>query len=419
MLSDWLSRAGKAARAAAKDLGRSSSEQRNAALVRIAHEIRAATQSIMVANSLDLTSAKENGASAAFLERIALTSEGFEAMAAGLENVAARPDPIGRILAQWTQTNGLDISRVSVPIGVIGIIYESRPNVTADAGALCLKSANAAILRSGSDALRTCLAIHAAMVKGLGEAGFSRDCIQLVPTPNREAVGRLLSGLDGSIDLIIPRGGKSLVKRVQDEARVPVLAHLEGVNHVYVDAAANPEMAVSIAVNAKMRRVSVCGAAEKLLIDQQAASALLPPLVKALRNEGCELRGDQAARVLDPTLARATQEDWRTEYLDAIMTVGIVDGVEGAIAHIRQFGSQHTDAIVTEDRRTAEKFLSGVDSAIVLWNASTQFADGAQFGMGAEIGIATGRLHARGPVGADELTTYKYIVRGHGQIRSH
>jgi glutamate-5-semialdehyde dehydrogenase len=351
------------------------------------------------------------------VDRLLLDEARVEAMAKGLETVAAIRDPLGAEMDRWDRPNGLDIARVRTPIGVIAIIYESRPNVTADAAALCVRSGNAAILRGGSECLASNLAIHAAVAKGLAAAGLPQTCVQVVGAADRAAVGLILGGLEGAVDLIIPRGGKSLVARVQQEARAPVLGHLEGINHVFLHASADLEKAVAITVNAKLRRVSVCGAAETLLVDSADAQRLLPPVAKALLEAGCELRGDARARSLLPGMAEATQEDWGTEYLAPIMSVAVVDGVEGAAEHIAAHGSAHTDAIVAEDGQAAERFAALVDSAIVLINASTQFADGAEFGFGAEIGIATDRLHARGPVGAEQLTTYKYVVRGTGQTR--
>ncbi|NWG25123.1 MAG: glutamate-5-semialdehyde dehydrogenase, partial [Pseudorhodoplanes sp.] len=365
----------------------------------------------------DLAEAKASGATSAYLDRLALDERRVAAMADGLDMVATLDDPVGRVTESWTRPNGMTIERVRVPIGVVGIVYESRPNVTADAGALCLKAGNAAILRGGSDSLRSSRAIQSALADGLREAGLPEDAIQLVPVRDREAVGLMLRGLDGNIDVIVPRGGKSLVARVQDEARVPVFAHLEGVCHVYVDKAADLDMAKSIVLNAKMRRTGVCGSAETLLVDRAAAAKFLKPLVGMLIDAGCEVRGDEAVRAADARAKAATEDDWPTEYLDAIIAAKVVDGVDGAIAHIERYGSHHTDAIVTSDTNAAEKFLSEVDSAIVLHNASTQFADGGEFGFGAEIGIATGKLHARGPVGVDQLTSFKYRVRGTGQIR--
>ncbi|HVH76486.1 MAG TPA: glutamate-5-semialdehyde dehydrogenase [Stellaceae bacterium] len=407
---------GRRAREAAARLALASPEAKTKALEAAARAVRAQAAEILAANQLDLAEAKEKGLAAALYDRLALDDKRLEAVAAGLETVAALPDPVGRTLAEWTRPNGLVIARVSVPLGVIGIIYESRPNVTADAGALALKSGNAAILRGGSESFHSSQALVAALHRGLAEAGLPQAAIQLVPTRDRAAVGLML-GLREFIDIIVPRGGKSLIERVEREAKMPVIAHLQGLCHTYVDAAADPAKARAIVLNAKMRRVSVCGATETLLVDRAIAAAQLPAILADLRAAGCELRGDAATRALDKEVLPASDEDWYTEYLDAILSVRVVDGVEGAIAHINHFGSHHTDAIVTEDKRTAERFLKEVDSAIVLVNASTQFADGGEFGMGAEIGISTGRLHARGPVGAAELTTYKYLVRGNGQVR--
>lgn len=414
-LARTLSEMGAQARFAAAILAQSSSAQRDGALGAMAREIVLAQDAILSANAEDLRLATHTAA--AFADRLALTPERIAAIAAGLDAVAARGDPLGRVLEEFERPNGLRIARVSVPLGVIGVIYESRPNVTADAGALCLKSGNAVILRGGSEALRTSLALHAAMARGLAAAGLPAACVQLVGVPDRDAVGHMLAGLGGAIDLIVPRGGKSLVKRVQNDARVPVLAHLEGVNHVYVHRAADPAKALAIVLNSKMRRVSVCGAAETVLIDADAPPSLKKALVLALLEAGCTIRGDGRVRALDARISPAAEADWATEYLDAVLSAREVEGVEDALAHIARYGSRHTDAIVTEDAVAAEAFLARVDSAIVLWNASTQFADGAEFGFGAEIGIATGKLHARGPVGADHLTSYKYVVRGHGQIR--
>jgi glutamate-5-semialdehyde dehydrogenase len=351
------------------------------------------------------------------LDRLLLDDKRTEAMARGLEDIAALPDPVGSVSAEWTRPNGLRIQRVRVPLGVIGIIYESRPNVTADAGALCLKSGNPVILRGGSESRHSSAAIHACLVAGLEAAALPAACIQLVPTTDRAAVGEMLSGMGDYIDVLVPRGGKSLVARVQAEARVPVIGHLEGNCHVYVDRDADPDMARSIVLNAKLRRTGICGSAETLLVDAGGAGRLLAPLVKALLDAGCEVRGDAATQASDPRVKPATEEDWRTEYLDAIIAVRVVDGVEAAMAHIARFGSAHTESIVTANAATAERFLAGVDSAIVLHNASTQFADGGEFGMGAEIGISTDRFHARGPVGVEQLTSYKYVVHGSGQVR--
>lgn len=408
---------GRTAREGARALRLASPEQRTAAIRAMAAEIRKAAPAILAANAEDLARAEANGVSGPMLDRLALDEKRLEGVAAGVEAVADIPDPLGVATSRWTRPNGLDISRVRTPIGVIAMIYESRPNVTADAAALCVRSGNAVILRGGSECIASNLAIHAAIERGLVAAGLPESAVQAVKTPDRAAVGMILQGLDRSIDLIIPRGGKSLVARVQAEARAPVLGHLEGLNHVFVHAAADPKKAVDIVVNAKLRRVSVCGAAETLLVDKAAAASLLPPIAEALLAAGCELRGDAAARALVPAMKAASAEDWTTEYLAAILAVAVVDGVEGAAQHIATFGSGHTDAIVTEDEAAAEAFVAAVDSAIVLVNASTQFADGGEFGFGAEIGIATDKLHARGPVGAEQLTTFKYVVRGTGQTR--
>jgi glutamate-5-semialdehyde dehydrogenase len=408
---------GARAREAARQLALASTEVKNAALRAAAGAMRAQTAAILEANARDLQLAKEGAVTAAFLDRLALDPRRVEAMAKGLEDVAALPDPIGVQIARWTRPNGLIIERVRVPLGVIGVIYESRPNVTADAGALTLKAGNAAILRGGSESHNSSRTIQACLARGLRSVGLPEAAVQLVPTVDREAVGLMLRGLDGAIDVIVPRGGKSLVARVQEEARVPVFAHLEGICHTYVDKDADLAMAKAIVVNGKMRRTGVCGATETLLVDTNAPAGYLPALVAALIEADCEVRGDAPACKADGRVRRATEEDWSTEYLDAIIAVRTVDGVDAALAHIRKYGSQHTDCIVTEDQETAERFLTRLDSAIVLHNASTQFADGGEFGMGAEIGIATGRLHARGPVGVEQLTTFKYIVRGTGQVR--
>jgi glutamate-5-semialdehyde dehydrogenase len=408
---------GRQARAAARVLGLASTEQKNRALERMAAAIRGAEGQILAANAEDVAEAKKAGATAAFLDRLTLTDSRIAAMAAGIEIIRDLADPVGTVLDSWSRPNGLKIERVRVPLGVVGIVYESRPNVTADAGALCLKAGNAAILRGGSDSVRSGRAIHAALQQGLREVGLPETAIQLVPTRDRAAVGMMLSGLDGNIDVLVPRGGKSLVARVQAEARIPVFAHLEGVCHVYIDKAASLDMAKSIVLNAKMRRTGVCGAAETLLVDRAAAATHLKPLVAMLIEAGCEVRGDEAVRTTDPRVKAAKEDDWSAEYLDAIIAAAVVDGIDAAIAHIERYGSHHTDAIVTDDAAAAEKFLAQVDSAIVLHNASTQFADGGEFGFGAEIGIATGRLHARGPVGVEQLTTFKYRIHGSGQIR--
>jgi glutamate-5-semialdehyde dehydrogenase len=408
---------GERARKAARVLLLAESAQKTNALEAAAAAIRARKAQILAANAEDLAAAKSQGMTAAFLDRLTVTEKSIEAMAAGVETVAALPDPIGEVIASWQQPNGLRFQRVRTPLGVVAVIYESRPNVTADAGSLCLKAGNAVILRGGSDSFHTSRAIHEALAAGLKEAGLPEDCIQLVPTRDRAAVGELLSGLNGSIDVVVPRGGKSLVARVQTEARVPVFAHLEGVCHVYVHAPADLEMAKGIVFNAKMRRTGVCGAAETLLVDKKLASTHLKPLVEMLIAAGCEVRGDETTRATDKRVKPATEDDWYKEYLDSIIAVKTVDGLEAAIAHIGKYGSQHTDAIVTSDPSEAEIFLREVDSAIVLHNASTQFADGGEFGFGAEIGIATGRMHARGPVGVEQLTSFKYRVHGDGQTR--
>ena len=412
-----LGEIGRRARAAARALALAPADQKNRALGAMAAAVRAQTSLILAANAEDVAEARAAGVTGAFLDRLALDPARVEAIAAGIDAVRGLKDPIGTVMESWTRPNGMRIERVRVPLGVIGIIYESRPNVTADAGVLCLKSGNAAILRGGSDSMRSSRAILTALTEGLRAANLPEAAIQLVPTRDRAAVGLMLSGLDGNIDVIVPRGGKSLVARVQAEARVPVFAHLEGVCHVYVDKAASLDMARKIVLNAKMRRTGVCGAAETLLVDRAGAGSLLKPLIEMLIAAGCEIRGDKATLAVDKRVKPAVEEDWSTEYLDAIIAVKVVDNVEGAIDHIERYGSHHTDAIITEDQTTAEKFLREVDSAIVLHNASTQFADGGEFGFGAEIGIATGRLHARGPVGVDQLTTFKYRIHGNGQTR--
>jgi glutamate-5-semialdehyde dehydrogenase len=408
---------GRKARVAARELALADTAAKNAALCAMAARLRKDKAAILKANAADVDAAKRNGLAASFIDRLTLDEARIEAMARGLEEIAELPDPVGAVLSEWTRPNGLRIARVRVPIGVIGIIYESRPNVTADAGGLCLKAGNAAILRTGSDAFQSTQAIHAALAAGLRAAGLPADAIQLVPTTDRMAVGHLLAGLDGAVDVIVPRGGRSLVERVQSEARVPVFAHLEGICHTYVDKAADLEMAKRIVVNAKMRRTGICGATECLLVDKAAPEDALRALVKALLEAGCEVRGDAAAQTVDERVKPAAANDYGKEFLDSIIAVKSVDGVDGAIDHIARFGSQHTDAIVTNDEKAAERFLTRVDSAIVLHNASTQFADGGEFGFGAEIGIATGKMHARGPVGVEQLTSFKYIVRGVGQTR--
>ncbi|MFZ0610283.1 MAG: glutamate-5-semialdehyde dehydrogenase [Xanthobacteraceae bacterium] len=408
---------GRQARKAARVLAQAPAAKKNQALAAMARAMRRSAASILAANADDCAEAKSGGATAAFLDRLLLDADRIEAMAAGLEVIRKLKDPVGSVMASWRRPNGMRIERVRVPLGVVGVIFESRPNVTADAAALCLKAGNAAILRGGSESFRTSRAIHAALVEGLIEAGLPASAIAVVPTRDRAVVGMMLAGLDGAIDVIVPRGGKGLVGRVQTEARVPVFAHLEGICHVYVDGKAKLGMAKSIVLNAKMRRTGVCGAAESLLVDRAGAARLLKPLVTMLLDAGCEIRGDAAVQAVDRRVKPAGKADWGTEYLDAIMTAGVVEGVDAAIAHIERYGSHHTDAIVTEDKAAAEKFLREVDSAIVLHNASTQFADGGEFGFGAEIGIATGRLHARGPVGVEQLTTFKYRIRGSGQTR--
>jgi len=408
---------GRQARAAARVLALAPSAQKDRALAAMAQAIRDQGAAILAANAEDVAAAKAAGISGALLDRLILDDRRVAAMAEGIDVIRALPDPVGHVTERWTRPNGMTIERVRVPIGVIGIIYESRPNVTADAGALCIKAGNAAILRGGSDSFRSSHAIRSALADGLRAAGLPEAAIQLVPTRDRAAVGLMLTGLDGAIDVIVPRGGKSLVERVQTEARVPVFAHLEGVNHVYVDKAADPEMAMTIVRNAKLRRTGVCGAAETLLVDKAAPAQELKQLVDMLLDAGCEVRGDAATQAVDTRVKPARDDDWSTEYLDSIIAAKVVDGVDGAIAHIDRYGSHHTDAIVTQDQAAADKFLNEVDSAIVLHNASTQFADGGEFGFGAEIGIATGKLHARGPVGVEQLTSFKYRVRGTGQIR--
>jgi glutamate-5-semialdehyde dehydrogenase len=408
---------GRLAREAAGELARASTETKNAALRAMAARLEAKSSAILDANRQDIEAAHANGRNGAFVDRLALNQERISAMAQGLREIAGLADPVGQVIASWTRPNGLVISRVHVPIGVIGIIYESRPNVAVDAGGLCLKSGNAVILRCGSETFLSSIVITNALAEGLIEAGLPGAAIQLVPTVDRAAVGFMLQGLGGAIDVIVPRGGKSLVARVQEEARVPVFAHLEGVCHVYVHSAADLDMARKIVLNAKMRRTGVCGATETLLVDRGCAATHLKPLVEMLIAAGCEVRGDAATQCMDARVMSASEADWSTEYLDAIIAVKVVDNIDDAITHIERYGTQHTEAIVTQDQASAEQFLARVDSAIVLHNASTQFADGGEFGMGAEIGIATGRFHARGPVGVEQLTTFKYVVRGNGQTR--
>jgi len=408
---------GRRARAAARPLAIATAERKHAALVAMAGAIVRREQEILNANALDMANGEEAGLSAAMLDRLKLDKQRIRAIADGIGAIAELRDPVGDVIAQWDRPNGLHIERVRTPLGVVGVIYESRPNVTADAGALCLKAGNAVILRGGSDSLNSSGAIHACLVEGLEAAGLPQDAIQLVPVSDRAAVGEMLKGLGGNLDVIIPRGGRSLVERVQAEARVPVFAHLEGICHLYIDKSADLDMAVKLAVNAKMRRTGICGAAETLLVDRAVASTHLAPVLDALRAAGCAIRADDEVRAAFADAGPVTEEDWRTEYLDAIISVKLVDGVTGAIAHIEKYSSHHTEAIVAEDAATVERFFNEIDSAILLHNASTQFADGGEFGMGAEIGIATGKMHARGPVGVEQLTSFKYRVRGSGQVR--
>lgn len=408
---------GQRARSAAEVLRLASAEKKTQALKAMAVEIRKAESDILMANKLDVDNARNRGLSDAMIDRLALTETRIEDIAKSLENIAALPDPVGLIDKSWVQPNGLAFSKVQVPIGVIGMIYESRPNVTADAGGLCLKSGNACILRGGSESNRSNTAIHKALIKGLDTVGLSKDVIIMVPTTDRSAVGELLSGLAGTVDLIIPRGGKSLIERVQNEARVPVLAHLEGLCHSYVHEQADVDMALEVVENAKLRRTGVCGSTETVLIDTKIANIFLPQLVKKLGSEGCDFKANNRARKILPELPLATDEDFATEYLAPILNIAVIDNIDEALAHISKYSSGHTDAIITNEEEAAQKFLNDVDSAIVLHNASTQYADGGEFGFGAEIGIATGRLHARGPVGAEHLTTYKYQVRGKGHVR--
>jgi len=408
---------GQAAVAAAAPLALADTAVKNAALLAAAAALRARRAAILEANADDMRAARASGLGSALLERLELDAGRVEAMAHGLEEIARLADPVGSVSAEWTRPNGLRIQRVRVPLGVIGIIYESRPNVTADAGALCLKAGNAAILRCGSESGRSSAAIHACLLAGLAATGLPAACIQLVPTPDRAAVGEMLAGMSEYLDVLVPRGGKSLVARVQAEARVPVIGHLEGNCHVYVDREADAHMARSVVLNSKVRRTGVCGAAETLLLDQAATPELQRSLIVALLDAGCEVRGDEAVRALDPRVREATEQDWYTEYLGPIIAARAVAGVDAAIGHIARYGSAHTEAIVTANNATAQRFLARVDSAIVLHNASTQFADGGEFGMGAEIGISTDRFHARGPIGLEQLTTYKYVVRGEGQVR--
>ncbi len=415
--ADWLSRAAAAARSASGVLARMSDVVRNEALRAAAAELRARSQAIVAENARDLAAFDAGGGSAAFRDRLALTPARVEAMARGLDDIAALPDPLARTLADWTRPNGLRIRRIAAPIGVIGMIYESRPNVGADAAGLCLKAGSAVIFRGGSDSFHSAAAIHAAVTAGLVAAGAPAEAVQVPPATDRAYVAAML-GAAGLIDLIIPRGGKGLVERVLTEARVPVLAHAEGLCHTYVHAAAEPAMARRVVANAKMRRTGICGATETLLIDAAVAPSLLPLLVADLRALGCDFRADDRARAIVADLPPAGEADFDTEWLDSVLSVAVVDGVDAAIAHVRRHGSEHTDAIVTQDEAAARRFIAGIDSAVAMWNASTQFCDGGEFGFGAEIGIATGRIHARGPVGLEQLTTFRYVVTGNGQIRA-
>ncbi|MEO8016880.1 MAG: glutamate-5-semialdehyde dehydrogenase [Pseudomonadota bacterium] len=412
-----MNRMGRDAVAAANVLALASTATKNLGLAKIAAALRARSAELLAANARDMEAARAKGLPPAMLDRLALDAKRVEAMAQGVEDIAALADPVGTTIAQWARPNGLDIARVRVPLGVIGIIYESRPNVTCDAGSLCLKSGNAAILRGGSESVHSSRAIHACLVEGIVAAGLPAASIQLVPTTDRAAVGYLLASMTDYLDVVVPRGGKSLVARVQQEARVPVIGHLEGVCHVYVDRDAELGMARAIVKNAKLRRTGICGSAETLLVDAACAATHLAPVVKDLLDAGCEVRGDAAVQKVDARVKPATEQDWYTEYLDAIIAARVIDGVDAAIEHIGKYGSAHTDSIVTDNAVTAQRFLDRVDSAIVLHNASTQFADGGEFGMGAEIGISTDRFHARGPVGLEQLCSYKYVVRGNGQIR--
>ena len=408
---------GRNARAAARPLAIATAEAKNRALEAMAAEILGGRDAILAANAIDLANARESGVAASFIDRLTLTAERIEGIADAIRDIAGLKDPVGDIITEWDRPNGLHIERVRTPLGVIGVIYESRPNVTADAGALCLKAGNAVILRGGSDSVNSSQAIHSCLVAGLKAAGLPEHAIQYVPVTDRAAVGAMLSGLGGTIDVIVPRGGKSLVARVQSEARVPVFAHLEGLCHIYIDKSADLDMAKRIVVNAKMRRTGICGAAETLLIDRATADTHLAPLLEGLRAAGCEVRATDEIRTRIENLVAATETDWSTEYLDAIISVALVDGISGAIEHINRWSSAHTEAVIAEDPAVVERFFTEIDSAILLHNASTQFADGGEFGMGGEIGIATGKMHARGPVGVEQLTSFKYRVRGTGQVR--
>ncbi len=416
-VAELMRELGSQAKAASVALATASSEQKNSALLTMAQKIIQNTDEILTANAKDMEAANASGMTGSFLDRLKLDEARVQAIADGLIAIAELDDPVGSTIAEWERPNGLKIERVRTPLGVIGVIFESRPNVTADAGALCLKSGNAVILRGGSDSYHSSLAIHACLVAGLKEAGLPAEAIQIIPTTDRAAVGEMLRGLDGNLDVIVPRGGRSLVERVQSEARVPVFAHLEGLCHVYVDKSADLEMACDIIVNAKMRRTGVCGSAETLLLDRAVAQTYLQPVLKSLEQSACEIRGDRGVVDLFPNANLANEDDWTTEYLDAVLSVKLVDGIEGAIEHIRRYSSSHTEAVIAEDKAVADRFFAEIDSAILLHNASTQFADGGEFVMGAEIGIATGKMHARGPVGVEQLTSFKYLVRGSGQIR--
>ncbi len=411
-----MHRIGAAAKAAAAELATAPTAAKNKALVAAARRIREGRAAITAANAKDMAAGRQKGLSPAMLDRLALNDGRIEAMAKGLEEVAALPDPVGAVMAEWDRPNGLRITRVRVPLGVIGVIYESRPNVTADAGALCLKAGNAAILRGGSESLHSSMAIMECLAAGIAEAGLPEAAIQLVPTADRAAVGVMLTMTD-TIDVIVPRGGKSLIERITAESRIPLFKHLEGICHTYIDRAADLEKARHVTLNAKMRRTGICGATETLLIHKDVVATHLKPIADDLISAGCELRGDERARQADGRIGPATEEDWSTEYLDAILSIAVVDDIDAAVAHIARYGSEHTESIITEDDAAAERFLNRVGSAIVMHNASTQFADGGEFGMGAEIGISTGKLHARGPVGVEQLTTFKYVVRGNGQVR--
>ena len=416
-IPEFMDSLGQAARRAARTLALSSNDLRNQALHAIAKAVRDHVDEILTANRMDTMDGEKRGLSAAMLDRLMLDDDRVAAMAAAIDAIAELPDPLGRVIAEWDRPNGLTIQRITVPLGVIGIIYESRPNVTADAAALCLKSGNTTILRGGSESYRSSNAIHDCIRAGLGEAGIDTCAVQMVATKDRDAVGYLLSSMTEWIDVVVPRGGKGLIKRVQDDARVPVIGHLEGICHVYLHTSANPTMARDIAVNAKMRRTGICGAAETILVDRAVAESLLPDVARVLSEAGCEIRGDEHVVAIVDDAMPANEADWSTEYLDAIVSIRVVNDIDAAIAHIGKYGSGHTESIVTEDSVAVEKFFREVDSAILLHNASTQFADGGEFGMGAEIGIATGRVHARGPVGTNQLTSYKYLVRGSGQVR--